>query len=145
MNGEYQYYDRIHYVIMIACIFLVLGMSTLMLIIKQHLAAIISLITVYVDKLANGDLSSLFTIKSRISEIVLLNSSLEKLHDYFNLLIRNINRETTALKKYGGNIELVAQNLNINRLISSRMNCVKITGWREQKNEAKSAKKSSKP
>jgi hypothetical protein len=34
---------------------------------------------------------------------------------------------------------------HINRLISSRMNCVKITGWREQKNEAKSAKKSSKP
>jgi methyl-accepting chemotaxis protein len=127
INGEYQYYERILYVIMIACIFLVLGMSTLMLIIKQHLAAIISLITVYVDKLANGDLSSLFTIKSRISEIVLLNSSLEKLHDYFNLLIRNINRETTALKKYGGNIELVAQNLN--SIIADQQQATELAAW----------------
>lgn len=112
INHEYQYYERMLYAIMVACILLVVGMSTLMLLIKQHLAAIISQLTLYVNKLANGDLSTTFNLSSRISEIIQLKASLEKLHDYFTLLIHNIHRETSALKGHGRNIEAVAQNLN---------------------------------
>ena len=111
INREYQRYERMLYIIMIACIVLITAMSCLMLGITHHMAGIISQITNYIDKLANGDLSGMFALKSRIAEINRLKVSLEKLYDYFNLLISNINRETTALKQHGVNIEKVAQNL----------------------------------
>ncbi len=127
INHEYQHYERMLYAIMLACILLILAMSTLMLVIKHHLATIISQVTDYVDKLANGDLSTRLTFSSRIAEIVQLKKSLEKLHDYFNLLIRNINQETSALKIYGGNIELVAQNLN--SIIADQQQATELAAW----------------
>ena len=111
INNEYQHYESLLYAIMCICILLIIGMSSLMLLFTRHMAVIISQITDYIDKLANGDLSSQFSLKSRIAEINQLRASLEKLYDYFNLLISNINRETSALKQHGQNIEYVAQNL----------------------------------
>lgn len=127
INHEYQHFEWMLYVIMIVCILLMVIMSTLMLVIKHHLATIISQITQYVNKLANGDLSSAFTLKSRIAEINQLKSSLQKLHDYFHLLIRNINHETSALKEYGKNIEAVAQNLN--SIIADQQQATELAAW----------------
>ncbi|WP_020483268.1 methyl-accepting chemotaxis protein [Methylomonas sp. MK1] len=112
INREYQDYEHMLYAVMIACTVLILVTSGITLLVKHHLATIISRFSIYVDKLANGDLSSKFTLESRIAEIVQLRTSLEKLHAYFTSLIDNINRESQALKEYGRNIEAVAQNLN---------------------------------
>ena len=111
INHEYEHYERMLYVVMLVCIVLVVTMNTLMLVIQRHLGVIISKISHYIDKLANGDLSLQFSVNSRIVEINQLKISLEKLYDYFNLLIRNINGEISALHQSGGNIEKVAQNL----------------------------------
>lgn len=112
INHEYQYYQKLLYFIIIICMAMIIAMCSLMLVIKYHLTVIISETTAYVNKLANGDLSSVFILNSRLAEMIQLKTSLEKLHNYFNLLIRNINRETSALNEYGQNIERVAQNLN---------------------------------
>lgn len=111
INQEYQHYERLLYVVMLVCVLLIIIVNALMLMIQRHLAVIISQINHYIDKLANGDLSSLFSVNSQITEINQLKISLQKLYDYFNHLIRNINRETVALQASGGNIERVAQDL----------------------------------
>ncbi|MCQ8129054.1 methyl-accepting chemotaxis protein [Methylomonas rivi] len=112
INGEYQYYETLLYGIMAACMLLIVLASGLMLAIKQHLALIISHVTDYVDKLANGDLSASIALASKVSEIKQLETSLKKLHDYFKLLIGNIDGEISTLANFGGNIEQVARNLN---------------------------------
>lgn len=112
LNSEYQYYERMLYGIMAICLLLIVLASGLMLAAKQHLALVISHITDYVDKLANGDLSSSIALKSGVTEIKQLETSLKKLHDYFKLLIHNIDREISAVAEFGGNIEQVARNLN---------------------------------
>lgn len=111
INHEYQHYERVLYIVMVVCIALIVTMNALILAIQRHLSAIISKISHYIDKLANGDLSSRFAVNSRIVEVNQSKISLKKLHDYFNLLIRNINDEISALKRSGGDIEKVAQNL----------------------------------
>lgn len=111
ITQEYQYYERMLYTIMAVCILFIVAICTLMLVVKRHMAEIIGRIGGYVDKLANGDLSASLALQSRITEINLLKISLQKLHDYFNLLIRNINQETAALGRYGETIVHVAENL----------------------------------
>ncbi|MGZ4960617.1 MAG: methyl-accepting chemotaxis protein [Methylomonas sp.] len=111
ITGEYQHYERTMYWIVAICMLLVVAMSVLMLVIKRHLAVIISRISHYVDRLANGDLTAVFTLNSRVEEINRLKIALQKLHDYFTLLISNINRETTVLGGHGKTIVLVADNL----------------------------------
>jgi methyl-accepting chemotaxis protein len=111
ITHEYQYYERALYAIMTVCILFIVAMSLLMLVVKRHLADIISRVSSYVDKLADGDLSSALALKSRITEINQLKIALQKLHDYFNLLIRNINQETAVLGRYGQTIVHVAENL----------------------------------
>ena len=109
---EYQRYQRILYWIVAVCMLLVVAMSVSLLLIKRHLAQVISRVSGYVDKLANGDLTASVALDSPISEIDRLKTALHKLHDYFNLLIGNIDRETTALGSYGDNIVHVAENLD---------------------------------
>jgi len=69
ITQEYQHYERLLYAIMTVCILFIIAMCTLMLMVKRHLAEIISRISSYVDKLANGDLSSALALQSRITEI----------------------------------------------------------------------------
>lgn len=111
ITREYQYFERLLYTIMIVCMLFIVAISLLMLLVKRHLAEVISRVSRYVDNLANGDLSAQLVLHSRIAEINQLKSALLKLHDYFNLLIRNINEETAVLGRYGGTIVHVAENL----------------------------------
>lgn len=108
---QYQQYQDLLYAMMLICGLLVIGMNMAMLWLMRHLAAIVGSISVYIDRLANGDMRNAFVMDSRIAEINQLKGSLEQLHDYFKLLIRNINSETLALQTSGRNIEQVAQNL----------------------------------
>ncbi|AEF99724.1 methyl-accepting chemotaxis protein [Methylomonas methanica] len=127
LNSEYQYYERMLYGIMVICLLLVLLASGLMLAVKQHLAQIISHVTDYVDKLANGDLSSSIALASKVTEIKQLETSLKKLHDYFKLLIHNIDREISTVAEFGGNIENVARNLN--SIIADQQQATEMAAW----------------
>ncbi|WP_415879074.1 methyl-accepting chemotaxis protein [Methylomonas sp. TEB] len=127
INREYQDYEHMLYAVMIICMILIMLTGGTTLLVKRHLATIISRFSIYVDKLANGDLSSKFTVESQIAEIGQLCTSLEKLHGYFNSLIDNINRESRALKEYGRNIEAVAQNLN--SIIADQQQATEVAAW----------------
>lgn len=111
VTNEYQFYERSLYLTIATCVLLLVGITGLMLFLKQYLARVIGEIACYIDKLANGDLRSPFVIKSQVAEIVNLAASLEKLHNYFNVLFLNINQETGSLNQYGLNITQVAQSL----------------------------------
>ncbi len=108
---EYQRYQRSLYWIVALCMALVVAMSVSLLLIKRHLALVISRVSDYADKLANGDLTASVILDSPIAEIDRLKTALRKLHDYFNLLIGNIDRETNTLAGHGDNIVHVAENL----------------------------------
>ncbi len=76
-----------------------------MSIVNHHLAQTIRRVSHDVNQLANGNLATEMVLESRITEIVQLKLALKTLlDDYFKLLIRDINHETTALKEYGGKI-----------------------------------------
>lgn len=111
ITEEYQHFERWLYAIVALCMLLIAVVCILMLLVKRHLANLISLVGGHVDKLANGDLSTTLALESRITEINQLKISLQKLHDYFNLLIRNINQETAVLGRYGETIVQGAENL----------------------------------
>lgn len=127
INNEYQYYEQMLYGIMAICLLLIVLASGLMLAAKQHLALVISHITDYLDKLANGDLSSSIALKSGVAEIKQLETSLKKLHDYFKLLIHNIDREISAVAEFGGNIEQVARSLN--SIIADQQQATEMAAW----------------
>lgn len=127
INSEYQYYEQMLYGIMAICLLLIVLASGLMLAAKQHLALVISQITDYLDKLANGDLSSSIALKSGVTEIKQLETSLKKLHDYFKLLIHNIDREISAVAEFGGNIERVARSLN--SIIADQQQATEMAAW----------------
>lgn len=111
ITRDYQFYESSLYGIVAICVLLLALISSLMIVIKSHLAKIISQICIYIDKLANGDLRSSFDTQSRIAEIKHLEQSLAQLHDYFNLLIRDVNHESSVLNNYWQTILLVAQSL----------------------------------
>jgi methyl-accepting chemotaxis protein len=111
ITAEYQHYETALYVIMAFCMVCILVMCVLMLWVKRHLAAIITLVSSHLDKLANGDLTAVFRMRSPITEIKQLSLAMHKLYEYFNLLIRNVNQETAVLGQYGQTIVHVAQNL----------------------------------
>lgn len=111
VTAGYQYYERALYLTIAVCLLFIVAISVLMMLLKRHLSRIIGQISGHIDSLADGDLRTRFALSSRIAEVKHSQSALEKLHDYFNLLIRNINQESSALKQYGGNIVGVAHNL----------------------------------
>jgi methyl-accepting chemotaxis protein len=111
ITRDYQFYETSLYSIVAVCVLLLVIISTLMIVIKSHLAKMISQIGIYIDNLAKGDLRSTFNTQSHIAEIKHLKQSLNQLHDYFNLLICNVNQESSVLNNYGQNILLVAQSL----------------------------------
>lgn len=127
INQEYQFYERLLYASIVSSILLILLVSGLALLLNRHLAVLIGRLTDYVNKLAQGDLSAAFGMNSRITEVEQLKNSLGRLHDYFNLLIRNIDQETTALKAYGQNIEGVAKNLN--SIIADQQQATELAAW----------------
>lgn len=111
VTAGYQYYERALYLTIAVCLLFIVAISVLMMLLKRHLSRIIGQISGHIDSLADGDLRTRFALSSRIAEVKHSQSALDKLHDYFNLLIRNINQESSALKQYGGNIVGVAHNL----------------------------------
>ena len=111
VTAGYQYYERALYLTIAVCLLFIVAISVLMMLLKRHLSRIISQISGHIDSLADGDLRTRFALRSRITEVKHSQSALDKLHDYFNLLIRNINQESSALRQYGGNIVGVAHNL----------------------------------
>lgn len=111
ITADYQIYERSLYLIVGGFVVLLCLISLLSIVLKLHLAKITSEISDYIDKLANGDLRSRFSMQSRISEINYLQQSLTKLHDYFDRLIGNINQQSSVLNNYGQNIRQVAQSL----------------------------------
>lgn len=111
VTAGYQYYERALYLTIAICLLFIVAISVLMMLLKRHLSRIISQISGHIDHLADGDLRARFALCSRITEVKHSQSALDKLHDYFNLLIRNINQESSALKQYGDNIVGVAHNL----------------------------------
>lgn len=130
ITGEYLQLEQTLTVVMSVCLLFIAIVSGLMLLIIRHLAIVVRLIGTYVDKLASADLSSDIILKSRITEISLLQISLGKLHEYFNLLISNINQETSALKQNAWNIEMVAQKLK--SIIAAQQNATEQTAAQMQ-------------
>lgn len=111
ITSDYEFYETALYGIVAVCVVLLILISGLLIVIKSHLAKTISEISIYIDNLAHGDLRSTFSTTSKIAEINHLKQSLSELHDYFLLLIRNINQESSVLNNYGNSILQVAQNL----------------------------------
>ena len=112
INQDYLYYENLMYTIMVAYVILLVILTSSLIIIKGYLTVLMTNIIVYLDKLAHGDLSAAFSLQTRVSELNQLKTSLEKLHNYFKILIQNINQETANLQVFGDRIETVAQDLN---------------------------------
>ncbi|WP_347986839.1 methyl-accepting chemotaxis protein [Methylomonas sp. AM2-LC] len=110
---EYQYFERLCYLIITLFTLLMLIVSILMIFLQRHLSTIISQISTYIDSLAKGDLRLSFLTHSTVTEIKHLKVSLDTLQNYFNTLISRINQESNTLSSYGDNILHVAQNLEI--------------------------------
>ena len=130
ITQDYQFYEAQLYLIILLCILIFVVIIILMTLVNRHLAAILSQVSHNVNQLANGNLAAEMVLESRITEIVQLKLALKTLHDYFKLLIRDINQETTALKEYGGNIEHVAQNLK--SIIADQQQVTISAAWQMQ-------------
>lgn len=108
---DYQFYEHLLYLIVGGFVVVLVVISLLTIMLKMHLAKVIGRISLYIDKLADGDLRSTFSLQSKIEEINNLQHSLQKLHRYFEHLIGNINQQSSVLNNYGQNILQVAQSL----------------------------------
>jgi methyl-accepting chemotaxis protein len=85
------------YKLLAVCVLLIALTGVVMVLIKHRLAAILSVTSSYIDKLANGDLNASFRVDSKITEVQSLNRSILSLHHYFTGLIEQITRETEQL------------------------------------------------
>ncbi|GGO88659.1 methyl-accepting chemotaxis protein CtpL [Marinobacterium nitratireducens] len=109
-----QQYDRIKgrvYLLIGVCVLLIIIIGTLTGLLLRRLAGYLSASSVYIEKLADGDLSQPLELNSRILEITSLQQTLDKMRGYFQLLINSIRRETGQLDAFGQTMASGAGNL----------------------------------
>ena len=109
--GDYQATEHSVYLFVFACLALMVAAGVLMILFTHRLALILSLSSDYINKLANGDLRDHFSLKSRIAEANQLKGAVDKLQDYFNLLISKIHQQTGRLKVTQQKVISGSQNL----------------------------------
>ncbi|WP_150048198.1 methyl-accepting chemotaxis protein [Methylomonas rhizoryzae] len=128
INTHYQDVQRVLYSTMFVCTAVIFGMCCAALWGIRHLAGVISRMTAYLTHLADGDLRTTFQAKgSRIREILLLEDSLAKLYAYLNLMIRQIDVESAAIRTFGGSLEHVA--LNLKSVIADQQQATEMAAW----------------
>ena len=109
--GYYQATERSVHLFVFACLALIVTAGVLLILFTRHLALILCLSSDYINKLANGDLRDHLRLNSRIDEANQLNGAVDKLQDYFNLLISNIHQQTGLLKMTQQKVISGSQNL----------------------------------
>ncbi|MCO4757331.1 MAG: methyl-accepting chemotaxis protein [Oceanospirillaceae bacterium] len=97
VNQQYAAIQRDVYVLLVICVTLIVLTGLLMTMLKHRLSHILIETSHYIDKLSKGDLSSEFNLRSSISEVKSLHSSVNSLHSYFTHLITQIRSETQHL------------------------------------------------
>ena len=97
VNQQYAAIQRDVYVLLAICVTLIVLTGLLMTMLKHRLSHILIETSNYIDKLSKGDLSSEFNLRSSISEVKSLHSSVNSLHSYFTHLITQIRSETQHL------------------------------------------------
>jgi len=128
INSQYQDVQRVLYSTMFVCTAVIFGMCCAAFWGIRHLAGVISRMTAYLTCLADGDLRTAFQAKgSRIREILLLEDSLAKLYAYLNLMIRQIDVESAAIRTFGGSLEQVA--INLKSVIADQQQATEMAAW----------------
>ncbi len=94
---QYKVTEKRLYIIFFACLTLIITINILLMFLQRHLATIIDRSSIYINKLASGDLTSTFHMQSKIAEVSLLKAAFAKLSAYFNALLDNIQTETNTL------------------------------------------------
>lgn len=97
VNQQYAAIQRDVYVLLAICVTLIVLTGLLMTMLKHRLSHILIETSNYIDKLSKGDLSSEFNLRSSISEVKSLHSSVNSLHSHFTHLITQIRSETQHL------------------------------------------------
>lgn len=83
---------------------LITFIGLIMCLLSTRLSNIISRTCKQLDALANGQLNSQTSKPSRILEMTILNDSINRLRNYFSVLIEKINTESNALDRLGKNL-----------------------------------------
>ncbi|MFC6670705.1 methyl-accepting chemotaxis protein [Marinobacterium aestuariivivens] len=89
------------YLLIGICVGLMIVTGILMSLLLRRLAGYLVASSRYIHQLANGDLSQRFALQSGIEEIASLKLAVDKMQDYFRLLIDSIRRETGQLNELG--------------------------------------------
>lgn len=98
ISTDYQSTQSILYYILSICFILIIATNISLIFLQKRFAQIIGQTNQYVNKLASGDLTSIFLLQSRITEANQLKISIAQLKNYFTQLISNIYQETDRLK-----------------------------------------------
>lgn len=99
IEAEYNKVKGTVYILLSLCTVLIIltGISTNLLL--NRLGQIVLLITSYINKLSHGEYSARINIQSRIAEISSLQSSIERLQQFFKDLLDHIHQETGNLQQ----------------------------------------------
>ena len=97
VTQDYESTENKLYLILIICLALVVIVNGMMLYLNGHLSKIINQASVYLGRLASGDLRLSFELESKITEVNQLKTALANLKDFFNKLINEIHQETATL------------------------------------------------
>jgi len=97
VTQDYESTENKLYLILIICLALVVIVNGMMLYLNGHLSKIINQASVYLGRLASGDLRLSFELESKITEVNQLKTALAHLKDFFNKLINEIHQETATL------------------------------------------------
>lgn len=129
ISDDYDSIQNSVYLLLAICVVLIILTGLTMAVLQHRLASILAQTSRQINALAKGDLASGATIYSRISEVVILNHSLQALQNYFTNLIQQITRETSHLSGLENNIgqgvarleAIVSRQLASNELIAAQM------------------------
>ncbi len=99
IEAKYNKVKQTVYILLGLCTALIIltGVSTNLLL--NRLGQIVLLITSYINKLSHGEYSARINIQSRIAEISSLQSSIERLQQFFKDLLDHIHQETGNLQQ----------------------------------------------
>lgn len=97
VTQDYESTENKLYLILIICLALVVIVNGMMLYLNGHLSKIINQASVYLGRLASGELRLSFELESKITEVNQLKTALAHLKDFFNKLINEIHQETATL------------------------------------------------
>lgn len=99
ISADYQTVENTLYGIVLLCLVLIIGVSVVMVLLIRYIGAIINQLSDHLNKLASGDLRSIFVVSGKITEVMQLTNAVAQLKDYFQRLISNIYQETSVLSR----------------------------------------------